>query len=145
MHQDGRGRRASRGSFQSQCMIEKLVRALLALFVFRAQVRLAEQTITLGPGDGQLLADAIAEYGTSGENTTVLLPRGQVISLVGVTIKNAQASAVARDAPRAARRQPAHLAHVPQRAALCTSMRHSTAVCAKPKCSNQPPPPPQTA
>ncbi len=47
-------------------------------------------TLTLGAGDGQLFADAVAEYGTTGEDTLLLLPQGQVFSLLNVTIKDAQ-------------------------------------------------------
>lgn len=46
-------------------------------------------TVVLQPQDGQKFAEAVATYGSSGEDTVLLLPRGQVFSLANVTIRDA--------------------------------------------------------
>ncbi len=43
----------------------------------------------LQPGDGQLFAQAVADFGSTGEDTTIYLPPGRILSLRNVTFVDA--------------------------------------------------------
>ncbi len=64
-------------------------RALLLLLLLLTASVGALRTIYLQPGDGQGFAEAVAEYGSSGEDTILYLPRGQLFSLRNATIVDA--------------------------------------------------------
>ncbi len=60
--------------------------ALLALWpAFSNSAR----TVQIAPGDAQAFAKALADYGSTGEDTTVLLPPGRILSVANVTIVDA--------------------------------------------------------
>lgn len=80
-----------------RCLALRSTRALpvltcLAVLVAAACLQPAGAlvTVTLRAEDGQLFANAIAQYGSSGEDTVLLLPKGQVFSLANVTIKDSR-------------------------------------------------------
>ncbi len=66
------------------------------------------RTVSISPGDGQALAQAVADYGSTGEDTTILLPPGRILSVANVTFPDAVPVSVWARASSAL--QPPHFA-----------------------------------
>ncbi len=63
--------------------------AYLGLWMLCASAAQAARTVLLQPGEGQLFPQAVADFGSTGEDTTIYLPPGRILSLRNVTFVDA--------------------------------------------------------
>ncbi len=64
-------------------------KAAVLLVLLALPVSHSARSVFISPGDGRAFAQAVADYGSTGEDTTILLAPGRVLSVANVTFPDA--------------------------------------------------------